>query len=775
MTISHLPRALYPFIRLLAFMALLVSGAVIAQSGEGVGTSSDSASYDVLADILEDDQARSRLIEDLRQLAAQDDSSAAARDDAGKPGEGEAPGSFAGQLAGGTQAFAQGVVAEFNAGMAALSALGEAESSPDYSDVAAAALNLALVIVATVALFLVLRRLVRPLFARTGAWALQNTAGSPLLRRAVAVIGALVLDLLVIVTAWVGGYLLALFVVGGMGALTTLESLFLNAFLLVEVFKSVIRMVFASKDDGLRLLPMPAEEAAYWNAWLARLSGIVGYGMLLVVPMINVQLAPALGRVAALLIMIIAFLYTLVIVLQNRVRVAKQLKARALNARFAVTRVMLGMLARSWHLVIIAYFALLGVATLLRPEDALPLILQATVQTLMAIAGGVFLSVVLSQIISRQLHVPEETRQRFPMLEERLNGFIPMALKIMRLVILVVVIALVLDAWGLFNLASWLGSEVGMHTVVTAVTVALIVTTATALWIGLASWIEHRLNPDAGHGEPTAREKTLLTIFRNAVAVTLIIMTLMIVLSEIGINIGPLIAGAGVLGLAIGFGAQKLVQDIITGVFIQMENAINTGDVITAAGITGTAERLTIRSLGIRDLAGTYHLIPFSSVDNVSNYMRDFAYHVGEYGVAYRENTDDVIVRLREAFDELVSDPEQRSKVLGELEVHGVTALADSSVNIRVRIKTLPGAQWAVGREYNRLVKRHLDAAGIEIPFPHLTLYFGQDKDGSAPPAPVVLQERQTAEKLPSPEGEEQPDDARANPKHGGDFDDAER
>lgn len=217
-------------------------------------------------------------------------------------------------------------------------------------------------------------------------------------------------------------------------------------------------------------------------------------------------------------------------------------------------------------------------------------------------------------------------------------------------------------------------------------------------------------------------------------------MTLMLVLAEIGINIGPLIAGAGVLGLAIGFGAQKRVQDIITGVFIQLENAINTGEVVTAGGITGTAERLTIRSLGIRDLSGTYHVIRFSSVDTVSNYMRGFAYHVGEYGVAYREDTDKVIVRLREAFAELIADPDQKAQILEDLEVHGVTALADSSVNIRVRIKTMPGSQWAVGRAYNRLVKYHLDAGGIEIPFPHLTMYFGEDKDGNAPPAPLLVQ-----------------------------------
>ncbi len=173
---------------------------------------------------------------------------------------------------------------------------------------------------------------------------------------------------------------------------------------------------------------------------------------------------------------------------------------------------------------------------------------------------------------------------------------------------------------------------------------------------------------------------------------------------------------------------------------------MNTGDVITVGGITGVAEKLSIRSVGIRDLSGTYHIVPFSSVDTVSNYMRDFAYHVGEYGIAYRESIDEAIQALRDAFDDLSNDEEHKTKLLEPLEVAGVTALADSSVNIRVRLMTTPGDQWAVGRAYNRLVKLHFDAAGIEIPFPHTTLYFGEDKEGGAPPANVRILEKRAVE-----------------------------
>ncbi len=716
-----------------------------------------------LADILEDDTARAELINNLRSASAAEGGALASAED-------DAPVPFSRVLADTTQTYAQSLVSDLGAALSALSDLGSQEQPVDYAALSDGGLNLVLVIVATLIVFLMLRRLARPLFHRFSVWAQKPAQGSALLRRSVAVVGAAGVDFIVVALAWVTGYAIALFVVGGAGEMEARESLFLNAFLMIEVFKALIRIVFASRDDGLRLIPIRAEDAVYWNAWLARLSSFIGYGVMLVAPIASANLSPAVGALVTLVIMLVAFLYALIIILQNRSKVSDKLNSAADESGNGGIRFATKLLARSWHLLAIAYFAALTLVTMVRPEDALPIMLQATVQMLVAIGAGVFFSVVLAQIVSAQVHISDEHKQKFPMLEERLNGFIPLVLKVIHVMVMVIVVAVILDAWGLFNLGQWLASETGTAFILKVVTVGLILLAVKAFWIVIASWIEHRLNPDSDSREPSAREVTLLTIFRNAIAVALIILTLMIVLAEIGINIGPLIAGAGVLGLAIGFGAQKLVQDIITGVFIQMENAINAGDVVTAGGITGVAEKLTIRSLGIRDLSGTYHMIPFSSVDSVSNYMRDFAFHVGEYGVAYRENTDEVIMRLREAFEELKTDPEHQDNLLSdELEVHGVTALADSSVNVRVRIKTAPGVQWAVGRAYNRLVKQHLDAAGIEIPFPHTTIYFGQDKDGTAPAAPIRLEQ----ERQPEQPGVD-PGKARTNPKHKGDFDEAD-
>ncbi len=753
-----------------ALAALLLALAMTAGPATADEAPSSAETHAALIELLEDPEARERLLETLRAEGVPRDAEAA---EEAAPGE-EAV-TLPRRIAQLTQGLAEGTVAEIRTlGTVAEDTVAQLRAIEPVAFGLAVG-DLAIVILFTLIVYWVLRRVVSPLFAGLDRWVLGAGEQYRLLRTLPGVGLAALIDLFAVVLAWVAGYGLALFLLGESGAMETRHSLFLNAFLLIELARAALRLIFATRYQGLRLLPMEGEEAAYWNAWLARIVSYIGYGLLLLVPLTNMHVSFEAGRSLSLLVMLTAFLYAATIILQNRRRVHDRLMALANRSYFSFTRIATGLLARFWHVIALVYFLSLTVVSIVRPDDALPFMAAATLQTVIAAFAGFFIASLLTQIIGREIAIPADTREKFPLLETRLNAYVPKALKTMRLVILLIVLAVIADAWGSFSLLDWIRSDAGALILGTAISVALILLAAALAWLVFASWVEHRLNPNTGEGEPNAREKTLLTIFRNAVAIALLVFTLMIVLAEIGINIGPLLAGAGVLGLAIGFGAQKLVQDIITGVFIQLENAINVGDVITVTGTTGTVEKLTIRSLGLRDLAGTYHLIPFSSVDAVSNYMREYGYHVGEYGVAYREDIDEVIVRLREAFEELKQDPEQGPNVLDEMEVHGVTALDDSSVNIRIRIMTAPGTQFGLGRAFNRLVKRHFDAAGIEIPFPHTTLYFGEDKDGSAPAANLrVLESRRM------PEGDTDETDysrdrrSRPNPKHKGDYDDVD-
>lgn len=686
-----------------------------------------------LADLLEDEAARTALVEQLRRIGDETAADAVAAR-ATEP-------SLAARVAALSQRVAQGAVDEASAASAAtIDAWGRLRAA-DTQALAWALGEFAVLAAGTLFFFVVLSRLAHRLLRvldRHAAVA-ERANGLGWLRRGLSVAVAALADVATIVLAWLAGNAGAMFLLGDAGALRVQESLFLNAFLAVELLRVALRVILARHGEHLRVLPIEAEESAYWYAWSSRMVFFLGYGLMFAVPLIAHFISPELARAAAIVLMLLALLRAAVIIMQNRRRARTALERLGARMESPFARISLNIGARTWHLVALAYLAAILVTAILYPEEALPFMIAASATTLAALLLGVGLAALLTQVILRRIRIGDALRARFPLLEARLNAYVPTALKIARFAILAVVVAVIVDAWTPFDLGAWVASEAGADLIGRLLSVALIVILALLVWLVIASWIEFRLNADVG-GAANPRARTLLTIFRNAVAIALVVVTAMVVLAEVGINIAPLLAGAGVLGLAIGFGAQKLVQDVITGVFIQLERAIDVGDLVTAAGITGTVERITIRSLSLRDMSGTYHLLPFSSVDTVSNYNRDFAYHVGEYGIGYREDTDEAIGHLRAAFDELLADATQRAQIIDpNLEVHGVTALADSSVNLRVRIKTRPGAQFGVGRAFNRLVKRHLDAAGVEIPYPHMTLYFGEDKQGKAPPARIRL------------------------------------
>ncbi|WP_419307326.1 mechanosensitive channel protein [Chromohalobacter israelensis] len=769
--------------RWLLLCLLFVMAPALAQQ-DTAPADADAPAYSTLADMLENEQTRQTIIDQLRAQAAQENAlaveGAPSREeiaDAAPSDQTASQVSFPRRLAEATSSIAGDLGGQFKSLAAALGGLlgsGEARASGPSFDTGAfliAALNLLFVVAGAFVALFVLRKLASPLFGKLSQWSSQNTEKSALLRTIVAVVLAAVIDVAVVVLAYVAGNLLATFAIGEAGNMETRFSLFLNAFLMIELFKAALRMLFSSQYAGLRLMPIASPQAEYCNRFLARLAGFIGYGMLVIVPIVNYNLSTALGQGLGTVIMLLALIYAATVILKNRVTLRDALMQRAEKADMSASRFALRLLGRVWHVLALAYALVVFAVTVLHPETALPYVLLATLKTIVIVGIGMLVSGVLTQLIGRRIRLTGDIQRRLPLLEKRLNAYVPTSLKVIRAIILIVVAMFVLNAWQVFDLAAWYASEAGAHLVGTTLNVVIILLVAAVVWVGLASLIENRLSAETGAGEPSARAKTLLSLFRNALAIALITMTAMIVLAEIGINIGPLIAGAGVLGLAIGFGSQKLVQDVITGVFIQLENAMNTGDVVTVGGTTGTAERISIRSVGIRDLSGTYHIVPFSSVDTVSNYMREFGNHVGEYGIAYRENIDDAIEQLQAAFEAL-KESEHGHKLLEPLSVAGVTALADSSVNIRVIIKTTPGDQWAVGRAYNRLVKMYFDAAGIEIPFPHTTLYFGQEKDGSAPPANLrILSQKGDVVDSQSPSGNasfspDAPSDENTNPEH---------
>jgi len=273
-----------------------------------------------------------------------------------------------------------------------------------------------------------------------------------------------------------------------------------------------------------------------------------------------------------------------------------------------------------------------------------------------------------------------------------------------------------------------------------AVTLARVVLIAVVAWIALGVTrrliriFRTRITRAMDDPEQVKRVETLGRVFRYVAAVVILVIATTLILSELGIAVAPILGAAGVIGLAVGFGAQSLVKDYFAGFFILLENQIRQGDVVAIADKSGLVEEVTLRYVRLRDYDGNVHIVSNGLITTVTNMSRGFAQSVADVGVAYREDTDEAIGVMREVGAEMRADPLFGPKILDDLDVAGVDKWADSAVILRCRFKVRPLEQWNVRREFLRRLKKAFDARGIEIPFPHLTIYAGVARDGTAPP-----------------------------------------
>jgi small-conductance mechanosensitive channel len=239
-------------------------------------------------------------------------------------------------------------------------------------------------------------------------------------------------------------------------------------------------------------------------------------------------------------------------------------------------------------------------------------------------------------------------------------------------------------------------------------------------------------------GATQKRVTTLTGLLRTLALVILWTMALMICLNQVGIDVTPILAGAGIVGLAVGFGAQNIVRDLISGFFMVLENQVRVGDVAVINGTGGLVESITFRTIVLRDLAGVVHIFPNGSINTLANMTKGWSGYVLDIGVAYKEDTDAVTEVMKQVDQELRKDPTFGPMILEPIEVFGVDAFEDSQVTIKARLKTLPLQQWTVGREYRRRLKKAFDGRGIEIPFPHRSIYIGE----ATKPLEVLMRNR---------------------------------
>ncbi|MEL7344448.1 MAG: mechanosensitive ion channel domain-containing protein, partial [Pseudomonadota bacterium] len=518
-----------------------------------------------------------------------------------------------------------------------------------------------------------------------------------------------------LIAAYLVGYALAYFVFGEPG-LDATQALYLNAFVIVGLFGIALKLVVSGNPNDVSLSNLPVAVQSKILHRVRLVFGVAVYGVLAVAPIVQIWTNFLIGRSVRAIFVVIAVLLAL-----HAIRAIKRSIDRAGTQEViddqAPRRAAVWPVVWPWFAVL--YVLTCFVIAITQQSTMIASITKGTLYTAAAYAVFLMAGRVIGSVMTITLPVLPTIERLLPGLTNRLSSLAPPLTFIAGVLLTLLGFGLLLSGWTSFNVFEWMSAQSGWSEGIINATLLLLV--FIMIWAVVSSWIDNRLTLDLPGRNVSARTRTLLSLFRNAFTVAIVIIGIMTILSEIGINIAPLLAGAGVLGLAIGFGAQKLVQDIITGVFIQLENAINEGDVVSVAGITGSVEKLTIRSVSLRSLDGQFHIIPFNSVDTVSNYMRRFGFHVAEIGVAYGEQIPEVKEAMLEAFRRLEAT-EHKTSILEPFEMHGVTSLGDSAVVVRGRIKTRPGDQWAVGRAYTELAKQVLDERGIEIPFPHREL-----------------------------------------------------
>jgi small conductance mechanosensitive channel len=401
-----------------------------------------------------------------------------------------------------------------------------------------------------------------------------------------------------------------------------------------------------------------------------------------------------------------------IFLLQNRAAVAIWIAGEvASTSGWARVRRSLGEI---WHLLAILYIVGLYLIYALHIEGGFIYVLRATVLSLIVLVAAQLLARFVQGLSRRGFAIRPELKAQFPTLEQRANRYIPILSAVTAGAIYIFAALAVLQAWNVGTF-SWFTSDLGRRIVGNALSIGTELVIALALWELFASAIERYLSGIDASGAPRrTRLRSLLPFLQTAMLSVIVVATSLIILSHIGVDITPLLAGAGIVGLAIGFGSQALVKDVITGLFILLEDQIAVGDIIDLGkDHAGVVEAITVRTIRLRDQAGTVHTVPFSEITTVKNLTRDFAYVVSRITIPYTEDIDRVVEILRQVSGELMEDESLRPLILDPFDYQGVDTLDTSSVVLLLRIRTVASKQWVVARAFNRLVKIAFDKHGI--------------------------------------------------------------
>jgi small-conductance mechanosensitive channel len=320
-------------------------------------------------------------------------------------------------------------------------------------------------------------------------------------------------------------------------------------------------------------------------------------------------------------------------------------------------------------------------------------------------------------LIDRGFRIRPEILQRFPGLEARANRYLPLLRQVVSVLIAVMGFVALLEVWGVNALVWFYGGQIGGRVVSAVMTIGIAALAAAAVWEGSNALMDRQLAllTRNAHFARAARLRTFQPMLRTTLLCVIVAVVGLTALSEIGVNVAPLLAGAGIVGIAIGFGSQKLVQDVITGLFLLLENTVQVGDNVTVSGLTGVVENVSIRTIRLRAGDGAVHIVPFSAVTTITNASRGAGNAAVSVNVAYKEDTDRAGQILKEIVTEMRGEPEFRQAIRSDLELWGVDKVDGTMASIVGQIRCTDSGRWPVQREFNRRMKRRFQECGIGI------------------------------------------------------------
>ncbi len=443
------------------------------------------------------------------------------------------------------------------------------------------------------------------------------------------------------------------------------------------------------------------------------IGSFAAFGEALSDPRLVTALGQHLAHTAATVANVMAALSTGVFILRFRRPIAHLIRNQPLSRRLtrrALTDT-LSIIGTFWYLPALLLVGISLFATFLSAGDTSTALRQSLLCTVLLV-----LCMVINGLVRRHALKPQRGHKRHALYSDRLKSFV---YTLAHLVVWLVFIELGLRVWGLsmIRFTEGDGHEISVKLFGLGGTLLF----AWLIWILSDTAIHHALTRSR-KGLANARAQTMMPLIRNVLFVTIFIIAAIVALANMGMNVTPLLAGAGVIGIAIGFGAQSLVADLITGLFIIIEDSLAIDDYVDVGGHLGTVEGLTIRTVRLRDIDGIVHTIPFSEIKSIKNYSREFGYAIFRVAIPYNMEIDDAIKLMRDVGQKMRNDPLQRRNIWSPLEIQGVESFESGSAILRARFKTAPIKQWEVSRAFNLALKRQLDEAGLDLATPRLSV-----------------------------------------------------